>query len=236
MISILGCKQHRQDELKKKLENLAVLPNGFDDYISFYDYIDFLDNNDRKIQEEISSLIEQKITIESQKPDQSSEELNVQLGESEQNFQRILLDGKAIAHIKEKASDLLGKMDIKTYEGFQKKFVKYFIHMSGKSFSGVKMEQDLPEKLIKDDSSELTYNLLSFGTKDTFSLALRLTMAEYFLRDKSGFLILDDPLVDMDPDRQILAAEQINEFAKHKQVIFLTCHPQTAEMLNGKMY
>jgi uncharacterized protein YhaN len=38
----------------------------------------------------------------------------------------------------------------------------------------------------------------------------------------------------MDPDRQILAAEQIKGFAKHKQVIFLTCHPQTAEMLNGK--
>jgi len=234
MISMLGGKQHRQDELKKKLENLAVLPDGFDDYKSFYDYIDRLNDNDRKIQEEISGLREQKITIESKKPDQSSEELNVQLGESEQNFQRILLDGKALAHIKEKAIDLLGKMDIKTYEGFQNKFVKYFIHMSGKSFSRVEMEQDLPGKLIKDDGSEFTYNLLSFGTKDTFSLALRLTMAEYFLRDKSGFLILDDPLVDMDSGRQALAAEQINEFAKTRQVIFLTCHSQTAEMLSGK--
>jgi exonuclease SbcC len=234
MISILGSKLHRQEELNNKLKNLAELPDGFDDYKSFYDCIDLLDNNDRIIWEEISNLHEQKITIESQKPDQSSEELNIQLGESEQNFKRILLEGKAVAHIKEKASDLLGKMDTKTYEGFQKKFVKYFIHMSGKSFSKVEMEQDLPEKLIKHDGSELTYNLLSFGTKDTFSLALRLTMAEYFLKDKSGFLILDDPLVDMDLGRQALAAEQINEFAKTKQVIFLTCHPQTVEMLSGK--
>jgi len=234
MLSILVSKLHSQEELNKKLKILAELPDGFDDYKSFYDYIDRLNDNDRKLQEEISILREQKIITENQKPDQSSEELNVQLGESEQNFQRILLDGKAVAHIKEKASDLLGKMDIKTYEGFQKKFVKYFIHMSGKSFSRVEMEQDLPEKLIKDDGSELTYNLLSFGTKDTFSLALRLTMAEYFLRNKSGFLILDDPLVDMDLGRQALAAEQIKEFAKYKQVIFLTCHPQTAEMLSGK--
>jgi len=58
-------------------------------------------------------------------------------------------------------------------------------------------------------------------------------MAEYFLRDKSGFLILDDPLVDMDANRQTLAAEQINEFAKTRQVIFLTCHPQIAKLLNG---
>jgi len=233
MLSILVSKLHSQEELNRKLKNLAELPDGFNDYKSFYDCIDLLDNNDRIIWEEISNLREQKISIESQKSDQSSEELNTQLDESEQNFQRILIEGKAVAHIKEKASDLLEKMDIKTYEGFQSKFEKYFIHMSGKSFSRVEMEQDLPEKLIKHDGSELTYNLLSFGTKDTFSLALRLTMAEYFLRDKSGFLMLDDPLVDMDPDRQILAAEQINEFAKHKQVIFLTCHPQTAEMLSG---
>ena len=211
-----------------------MLPDRFDDYISFYDYIDRIDNTDREIQQEIVSWREQKIIIENQKPDQSSEELNTQLDESVQNFQRMLLEGKAVAHIKEKASDLLRKMDAKTYEGFQKKFVNYFIHMSGKSFSRVEMEQDLPEKLIKDDGSELTYHLLSFGTKDTFSLALRLAMAEYFLQDKSGFLILDDPLVDMDADRQALAAEQINEFAKNKQVIFLTCHPQTAKLLNGK--
>lgn len=234
MISMLGNKQHKQKELNKKLGNLAVLPDRFDDYISFYDYIDLLNDNDRIIQEEISSLREQKITIESKKPDQSSEELNTQVGESEQNFQRIFLNGKAIAYIKEKAIDLLGKMDMKTYEGFQKKFAKYFIHMSENSFSRVEMEHDIPKKLIKCDGSELTYNLLSFGTKDTFSLALRLTMAEYFLRDKSGFIILDDPLVDMDLGRQALAAEQIKEFAKTRQVIFLTCHPQTAKILNGK--
>jgi len=234
MITVLGGKQHRQKELDKKLSKLAKLPEEFDKYKAFYDYIDLLNDNDRKIQEEISSFSEQKIAIESKKPDQSSEELNTQLGESEQNFQRIFLNGKSIEHIKEKAIDLLEKMDIKTYEGFQKKFIKYFIHMSGKSFSRIEMEQDLPEKLVKDDGSELTYNLLSVGTKDTFSLALRLTMAEYFLQDKSGFIILDDPLVDMDSDRQALAAEQINEFAKTKQVIFLTCHPQTAGMLSGK--
>ena len=234
MISLLGSKQYKQKVLKKKLENLAKLPDGFDDYKSFYDYIDRIDNNDREIQQEISSLHVQKATMESQKPDQSSEELNTQLDESKQNFQRILLEGKVVTHIKEKASDLLREMDVKTYEGFQKKFINYFIHMSGKSFSKVEMDQDIPGKLIKSDGSELTYHLLSFGTKDTFALALRLTMAEYFLQDKSGFLILDDPLVDMDAGRQALAAEQISEFAKNKQVIFLTCHPEIAKMLNGK--
>jgi exonuclease SbcC len=106
--------------------------------------------------------------------------------------------------------------------------------MCDNSFAEIEMADDYPNKLIKPDGSELSYDLLSFGTKDTFSLALRLTMAEYFLKDKEGFLILDDPLVDMDLERQKLAARQINEFAKTKQVIFLTCHEHTAKLLQGK--
>ena len=106
--------------------------------------------------------------------------------------------------------------------------------MSGNAFSEIEMEDDYPKKLIKPNGSELSYDLLSFGTKDTFSLALRLTLAEYFLKEKEGFLVLDDPLVDMDLDRQALAAQQINEFSKTKQVIFLTCHTHTAELLKGK--
>jgi uncharacterized protein YhaN len=45
--------------------------------------------------------------------------------------------------------------------------------------------------------------------------------------------VLDDPLVEMNKERQALAAEQINEFSKTKQVIFLTCHEHTANLLKG---
>jgi len=37
----------------------------------------------------------------------------------------------------------------------------------------------------------------------------------------------------MDLARQELAAQQIKEFARKKQVIFLTCHTHTADLLNG---
>jgi len=48
---------------------------------------------------------------------------------------------------------------------------------------------------------------------------------------RKNFVIIDDPLVDLDPDRQSRAAEVIKEFAKHKQIILLTCHPSHAKML-----
>ena len=234
LILKLGENQYELKQLNEKLKDLPELPEGFDNYKNFFDHLDSLKEKEQEYQDEISELRVQKVEKESQKPDQSSEELNVMVGEAEQNFQRVLLAGEAIAMIRTRANELLDRMGMNTYGGFQDRFKKYFIKMSGNSFSGIEMKDDYPKKLIKNNGSELTYDLLSFGTKDTFSLALRLTIAEYFLKDKEGFLILDDPLVDMDMTRQALAAEQINEFAKTKQVIFLTCHTQITELLNAK--
>jgi len=44
---------------------------------------------------------------------------------------------------------------------------------------------------------------------------------------------MDDPLVDLDPDRQSKAADAIKDFAENKQLILLTCHPTHAKMLGG---
>jgi ABC-type multidrug transport system ATPase subunit len=54
-------------------------------------------------------------------------------------------------------------------------------------------------------------------------------MARYFLRDLDGFLILDDPLVDLDEERQRAASQVIQGFSKGKQVILFTCHPDHAD-------
>ena len=135
--------------------------------------------------------------------------------------------------IKDKMNVLLKEIEENPYKDFQDRFKKYFLKMSGDSFVSIEMEGDFPKKMIKPGGAELSYELLSFGTKDTFALALRLAMADYFLEGKDGFLVLDDPLVEMDKERLALAAEQINEFSKTKQVIFLTCHEHTANLLKG---
>ena len=47
------------------------------------------------------------------------------------------------------------------------------------------------------------------GTKVGLGLALRLAMSKYFLEGSDGFLIMDDPLIDLDPERQEAASEYI---------------------------
>jgi len=44
---------------------------------------------------------------------------------------------------------------------------------------------------------------------------------------------MDNPLVDLDPDRQSRAADAIKEFAKHKLIILVTCPFSHASILGG---
>ena len=46
-------------------------------------------------------------------------------------------------------------------------------------------------------------------------------------------MILDDPLVDMDPERQEATAKVIQNFAREKQILIATCHPTHADLLGG---
>ena len=49
----------------------------------------------------------------------------------------------------------------------------------------------------------------------------------------SGFLVMDDPLVNVDPARQEKTAELMKEHAFNKQVLIFTCHSMHAELLDG---
>ena len=63
---------------------------------------------------------------------------------------------------------------------------------------------------------------------------MRLAITKKSLEEKEGFVIMDDPLVDLDPDRQLKVAHAIKDFAEDKQLILLTCHPSHAKLLGGR--
>ena len=232
LTKLATCVQECEDS-EERLKSLPELPEGFEDYQKFFEYVDSLSGDKEKMNDEIYELRNEKADKEREKPEQSAEELRVEVDDAERNYERVYQEGKSVALIKDKMVTLLKEIKENPYQDFQNKFKKYFLSMSGDSFVEIEMEGDFPQKMVKSGGTELPYELLSFGTKDTFALALRLAMADYFLEGKDGFLVLDDPLVEMDKERLALAAEQISEFSKTKQVIFLTCHEHTANLLKG---
>ena len=77
--------------------------------------------------------------------------------------------------------------------------------------------------------------LLSAGTTAGVALALRLAMCAYLLQGAGGFMIMDDPLVNFDPERKKAAAGVIQKFARTSQLIVTTCDPETARLLGGNL-
>ncbi|MDR2051284.1 MAG: AAA family ATPase [Deltaproteobacteria bacterium] len=73
---------------------------------------------------------------------------------------------------------------------------------------------------------------LSRGTREQVYLALRLAfIQQHNLSGESLPLILDDILVNFDPERLEYAAGLLADFSAGNQCLFFTCHPPTAALL-----
>ena len=76
---------------------------------------------------------------------------------------------------------------------------------------------------------------LSRGTAEQLYLALRFGLIrEFSKRSESLPVVMDDILVNFDPNRAGEAARAIAELANDNQVIVFTCHPGTADLLTAQ--
>jgi len=75
---------------------------------------------------------------------------------------------------------------------------------------------------------------LSRGTADQLYLCLRLGLAREFASQRVALpVVMDDVLVNFDPHRAELMAAVLADFARDHQVLLLTCHPSTVELLRS---
>jgi len=186
---------------------------------------------------EIESLKIEQVRMEEQLPDASPEELEKVLKQAQAEFEKIKRKAEALARVRNKLISILAPVDQGTFTPCLQKMGDYFATVSGRRDKAAGTAEDnLPIGIRREDIAlEIPYANLSTGTKDLFGLAIRLAMADYFLKGAEGFLVLDDPLVNLDPERQKKAAGLLSDYSQHCQVILFTCHPHHAEMLGGNL-
>lgn len=91
--------------------------------------------------------------------------------------------------------------------------------------ASVRVETEGGEGRITDE--------LSRGTAEQLYLALRFGLIEEFARHAEPLpVVMDDILVNFDADRAARAAAAIRDLAARHQVLYFTCHPWTAELLD----
>lgn len=235
LLSNLAAKINDESVIKNKIEQLQPLPEGVSDVDAFIHEFEKTKEEFEKTRERRNTLAIEKARIEENLPEQSVEELHKDFILADEVFHSQLRKSKAIERLKEVTEKYIELLDTGTYEGLENDIAQYVAVMTGNRYSDIAMDDSLPKGFVRKDGKILPVEFLSGGTMDVLGLAIRLAMAKYFLGESDGFIVMDDPLVDLDPQRQIKAAQSIKEFAVNKQVILFTCNLHSAELMGGNV-
>jgi len=93
-------------------------------------------------------------------------------------------------------------------------------------------EQDL--EVVEGEAHIKRANELSRGTAEQLFLAMRFALIEEYAKNAEPMpVVLDDILVNFDPQRAKAACKVIMDLSERFQVIFLTCHPETEAMFKS---
>ena len=215
------------------LAKLAPLPAGCENADMFSSDLADLRKAYEKDQGALSKLKEEYYDCEKNLPESTYEELAAEYKMVEERFEQKLAKGKNLLKIKKAFESTRARIDANSFAPLAQAFSKYIVLLTKGSFVAGDIDNSFQLKLEKDKETDIPIELLSTGTYDAVALALRLAILEYILGDTKGFMILDDCLVDLDPDRKAIAVQLIQNFASQHQVIFCTCSPDTARLLGG---
>ena len=176
------------------------------------------------------SVKNREISIAESKLDgRSVDELEEELKDKEKRFNSKFEDYQHWKHIQEVFEIVKNSGSNAAIEDINDKFQKYLSLISDDGIELTSIDKNMNATMVSGNS-ELTYNILSEGTKDTVYLAFRLAMLEHLFPDGSGLAIFDDPFTDMDEKRRKNSADLIKAFAKNNQVILMTCDTSVRDL------
>lgn len=214
-----------EEHLAGELESCPAVPGGYTDSAAFITAYGDNENRRRDLEEEWYSLRGKLLEVEQSLGDRSEEELAADCNDAREEFLREERRALRLKILREKAHEILRTLDRDTFTMFGSACAGYIHRLTDGAYKEVEVEDGYPGGL-KDKRGYLKASFLSSGTLDVLSLAIRLAAADIFLRGEKGFLLLDDPMVDMDPQRRALAAVVLEDWALRNQVILFTCHPE----------
>ncbi len=232
LFTMLIEKTQDEQRLGADLAALNPLPEGTGGVEEFLKEYDLKRGRVVAAERELSTLERERAVVEKEAPQESREELEERLRDSRQKYAAALAHGSAFSRVHDELERLLKDMDRDTYGPLQSRFEALVGRLTLDRHSGLEMEGPLPVR-VKGPGRPMDLGMLSKGTIDVLALAVRLGMAEHYLDGGGGFVLLDDPLVNLDPARRAAAADCLREFARERQTIILTCHPSHASLLGG---
>ena len=225
---LLDARNERQ-KYEKELSELPPLPEGTDNVEQLESEFNTKHGRLTEIkEEELPDAKNQQATLNATEPDRTTQELADLIEESEARFRLEKRRLDSLIRLKDVFQKMKDRMDSGTLDPWMKKLSQTIQQVTSDRYAELDFDDG---GVTRSSGIVIPHDLLSMGTKASMGFSIRLSMAAHFLEDLDGFLILDDPMVDLDADRQKKTADILREFAEQKQVILLTCHDAHAALL-----
>lgn len=155
------------------------------------------------------------------------EEAYARLETSKMDFARLLLARRRLA-------DAVSLWEKSSQPEVYERAGRLMAQMTGGRWNHVFLDEDGVVKVISPEGVIRDPLLLSTGTCQQLYLSLRMALLLTVKGvGKSVPILADDILVNFDDDRRVGTAQALLELAKERQIIFLTCHQEIAQLLSS---
>ena len=221
------------EEAKNKKEDFEVKHTNYAEILNFCKEVD---------EKSIKELNDQRTNIskEVEELKKDRDNLDGQIGELNDSYNDICDKEGQIRTLKErkkemesrlsslrKASELLQKakdnLNAKYTAPLNASLSKYFDILAKGSDLSITMDVN-KELIIKANGIETTEKNLSEGYKDIVNICYRFALIDAMYKNEQPIIILDDPFINLDPEKVANGVALLNEIAKDKQILYLTCH------------
>ncbi|MFW6390128.1 MAG: ATP-binding protein, partial [Halanaerobiales bacterium] len=222
---------------QKDLSKLAELPDEYQSAEEFKSHLSSLRREKDSLDSEFYTRKEALSSVTAELADESYEELEIRKLSYQKEFDARVKKARNLIKIKAVINKELDAMDENTFRPLLESFSKYLSILTSGNYNLGEIKDDFHLKIINQDEQALPVDIrfLSFGTYDAVALAFRFALIEQLFEDGEGFIVLDDCLVNLDPERKKRAIELIRKFSEDFQIVFTSCKPETAKDLGGKI-
>ena len=242
-------RMEKRDEAFRTIENIAGLGKAKEmtAYLSTIQKTD-LEEQLQKTKEEITTLGKElfqiRETLGGKKRDkemlEGGEELAGVLTELEAEKERLreaYREWLALQVAVRVLNDVKARYEQERQPAVIRNSGRYFSRITGGRYPEIRVSLGEKEVMIFDQKAAVKkIGQLSRGTKEQLLISLRLGFIEEYERASEPLpVIVDEVLVNFDPERALRTAAILEEFAAGRQVLLFTCHPETEKLFSGKI-
>lgn len=220
-------------EIDAKIGSLAPLPEQFSTIGDYLSHMFKLRQEKELLARRISDAEVESVKLLAELPDRTSIESRELFMEAQKLRDKHIKRAKELKRILDTLSQVVAQFENGRSSKLEVAFNEYVSELTHRAYENVQFQEGFDLQVSNQDKKSLPLRLLSSGTLDSVVIAFRLAMIRSLEVSNPVLTVLDDCLVNLDQKRKESAVNMIRRHAQDHQLIFVTCHEDVANLLEG---